>query len=67
MKKDFIRIIKTQDEHLQRVLKFELAVVEINEEQNTKIDTENQNAKLIGGYHYGETCGCNADSAWLLQ
>ena len=21
----------------------------------------------IGGYHDGETCSCNADSAWLLQ
>lgn len=36
-----------QCEHLQRILESELAVVEISEKQNVKIDAENQNAKLI--------------------
>lgn len=40
MRRDFISIIKEQGEHLQRILESELAVVEISEKQNVKIDAE---------------------------
>ena len=40
----------SQCAHLQRVLEFELAMVEISKEQNAEIDVENHNIKLIGQF-----------------